>query len=256
MHSLLPTALDVVQRLRCLHTVIYLGTQLPPRDLLFTVMTDLSETEQQAMRAQLAAGPAALRGQLETAGIWPAMTPPERALVTTSPLDLDPQVIADAAWSLEAAVTLLWAFGIPEVLPRFDARSDPSALEVILEPSFYTRVKLRPSAEIDRARQTAELWHWRSRTRQLDELGTPLPPGLGFASLDEIVRTTAAAAAADGVLPAPIHGDFPARGVAYRSLSPEDWGEVASIARERHHGLNWLCGRAPDHRWELTPTGT
>ena len=45
-----------------------------------------------------------------------------------------------------------------------------------------------------------------------------------------------------GVLPAPMRGDFRAYGKVYRHLSPEQHAEAHSIAVERHHALNWLAG--------------
>ena len=47
-----------------------------------------------------------------------------------------------------------------------------------------------------------------------------------------------------------MRGDFRAYGKVYRHLTPEQHAEAHSIAGERHHALNWLCGR----RHELGPT--
>ena len=46
-----------------------------------------------------------------------------------------------------------------------------------------------------------------------------------------------------GLLPTPMRGDFRAYGKVYRHLAPEQHAEAHSIAAERHHALNWLCGR-------------
>ncbi len=48
----------------------------------------------------------------------------------------------------------------------------------------------------------------------------------------------------------------PAFGKPYREITDQEWGQVRSISLERHRGLNWLCGYAPENRWEKTPTGT
>jgi len=45
-------------------------------------------------------------------------------------------------------------------------------------------------------------------------------------------------------------------GKAYRDLSAHEWHEVGSIAVQRHFTLNWLCGYAPENRWDETPTDT
>ena len=78
----------------------------------------------------------------------------------------------------------------------------------------------------------------------------------GFHSFDDIVRLTARKSSENGRLPACIEEDFPAKGLAYRKLSPQDWSEVRSITIERHFALNWLCGYARANEWDETPTST
>ena len=75
----------------------------------------------------------------------------------------------------------------------------------------------------------------------------------GF-DLDGIACQTAAMAHAKGFIPAPIEGDFPALGKAYRVLDGDEYAHVASIASERHHALCWLCRYSDD--WDATPTAT
>ena len=72
--------------------------------------------------------------------------------------------------------------------------------------------------------------------------------------LDSATRLAAARAYDEGSIPAPIDGDFPAFGKAYRALDAEHAGELGSAAVERHHALNWLCGRGAD--WDKVPTDT
>ena len=57
-----------------------------------------------------------------------------------------------------------------------------------------------------------------------------------------------------GLLPAPMRGDFRAFGKVYRHLTPEQHSEAMSIALERHHALNWLCGVG--ETWEEVTTDT
>jgi hypothetical protein len=114
--------------------------------------------------------------------------------------------------------------------------------------ALVAKARLRPRREIERARELAELWHWRSRTRQLGE-------SKGVESADGIVRLAATAARKRGDF-RPIRDDFPAFGKAYRELTAEQWAEVGSITRERHFALNWLCGYASRNRWDATPTDT
>jgi hypothetical protein len=58
----------------------------------------------------------------------------------------------------------------------------------------------------------------------------------------------------EGVLPAPTRGDFGAFGRVYRQLTPEQYAEARSIAVERHHALNWLCGEG--RGWDDVPLDT
>jgi hypothetical protein len=114
---------------------------------------------------------------------------------------------------------------------------------------------------LDHARDTAELWHWRSRTRELIERGDAFPADQrmktrGFHSYDDIVRFTARRAADDGTIPPCIGEDFPAIGKAYREMTGQEWAEVRSVTVERHFSLNWLCGYASDNKWDQTPTDT
>lgn len=58
-------------------------------------------------------------------------------------------------------------------------------------------------------------------------------------------------------MPAPVvDRDFAAQGKAYRDLTDDEWSEVQSISIERHLALNWVCGYAPNNRWEETRTDT
>jgi hypothetical protein len=57
-----------------------------------------------------------------------------------------------------------------------------------------------------------------------------------------------------GVLPSPLRGDFRAYGKVYRHLAPEQHAEALSIALERHHALNWLCGEGTS--WDDVPLDT
>jgi len=51
-----------------------------------------------------------------------------------------------------------------------------------------------------------------------------------------------------------MRGDFRAYGKVYRHLSPEQHAEAHSIAVERHHALNWLCGAG--ETWDDVPLDT
>ena len=62
--------------------------------------------------------------------------------------------------------------------------------------------------------------------------------------------------ASDGAFEAPIENDFPAFGMPFRAVDQAQLFSLISIARERHKAFNWLCGYAPENRWDETPTDT
>ena len=63
-----------------------------------------------------------------------------------------------------------------------------------------------------------------------------------YATYDQLIAATAMRGYEQGVLPSPLRGDFRAYGKVYRHLTQEQHAEALSIAIERHHALNWLCG--------------
>jgi hypothetical protein len=159
----------------------------------------------------------------------------------------DPDVV-DAVWGAEALGTLLWALRLAPMRAYDDTFDPASLLEVQLDEAH-----LRGAGEIDRAREEARLWHWRARTALVqDDPAVELPaPWTSFA---ELVAATATQGHARGLLPAPLRGDFPAFGTAYRQLASELQAEALSIALERHHALNWLSGLGDS--WDDVPVDT
>jgi hypothetical protein len=163
----------------------------------------------------------------------------------------DDAAVVDAVWQGEALGTLLWALQLAE-LPAYDTAFDPD--EVASLP--LDDGSLRDEEEIDLERESARLWHWRARTTQLqdsgDTDGLELPER--YASIEQLIAATAMRGFEQGILPAPARGDFGAYGKVYRHLSPEQHAEASSIAAERHHALNWLCGLGRD--WDDVPLDT
>lgn len=198
-----------------------------------------------------------VRKWLKREGLWKELTKREMPYYKTPLRDLGYQYIIDASWRGEALFTLLWCLGWTDQILPYDVQARPRDIpEIIPRPGFSTKhfienAKLRPRKEIEKARDLAELWHWRSRTTQLIKDGLYDDPE----ELDEIVRMTAKAAKENGDIPTPIDGDFPAQGKAYRDLSAEEYNLVTSIAMERHFSLNWVCGYS-EGGWDKTPTDT
>jgi hypothetical protein len=202
--------------------------------------------------------------KLREENLWDDVSPKEKELLELHVKDITQQQLVNALWRLEDIQMLMWALGLIPSLPLYDVQADGELLKQIpsvTAAEFITSAKLREEKEIDRAREVAEMWHWRSRTRQCQEEGRPCPVTdwmrtAGLSSYEEIIRKTAVWAAKDGKLPKCIDEDFPVNGKAYRDLTLDEWSMVRSITMERHFALNWLCGYAPDNQWDNTPTET
>jgi hypothetical protein len=159
----------------------------------------------------------------------------------------DPAVV-DAVWRGEALGTLLWALQLAE-LPAYDTPFD--AYELV--DAELEEAKVREAEEIELEQESARLWHWRARTTLLQAAGEVELPER-YASFDQLIAATAMRGFEQGVLPAPMRGDFRAYGKVYRHLSPEQQAEAHSIAVERHHALNWLTGLGAS--WDDVPLDT
>jgi hypothetical protein len=169
-----------------------------------------------------------------------------RAALDRLPSD-DPTVV-DAVWRGEALGTLLWALQLEE-LPSYDQAFDPDDVAA----TSLEEARLREPGEIALEQESARLWHWRARTTELQASGAVELPER-FATFDQLIAATAMRGYEQGVLPAPIRGDFRAYDRVYRHLSAEQHAEAHSIAVERHHALNWLCGLGES--WDDVPLDT
>jgi hypothetical protein len=199
----------------------------------------------------------ALKNWLRTEGVQQHLSDAERGLLAQPLGGWDEQAVIDASWRKESLGVLLWALSVLDAMPAYDTEFPEKVhMEGVgwLRPAseFLSEVKVRSPEEIGRARDIAELWHWRARTRQLQEQGYKAPDEFG--SLDEIVKMAARLARENGDIPPPIDDDFPAFGKAYRDLTEGEYSRATSIAMERHYALNWLCGYAED--WDEVPTDT
>jgi hypothetical protein len=259
-----PSPGDAARRVVVLKYVVAYGLSAPPRDKYRMLLEKCSADD----RRKFTADAEALRDEfwqpLRQAGLWDYISDSERELAGTTIVTTSPQQLFNATWRLEAAQVLMWALGLIPHLPLYDAHADRDLLKEIPTgdiPRFVSSAHLRKESEIDRARDDAEVWHWRSRTRQLVEEGREFPADeqsrtTGFRSYDDIVRFIARKLTQEARMPACIEDDFPAKGKAYRKLSAEEWSVVRSVTFERHFALNWLCGYSPENEWDETPTDT
>jgi Domain of unknown function (DUF4272) len=187
-----------------------------------------------------------LRSQGEVVERSRALGDELRAALAQLPSD-DPAVV-DAVWRGEALGTLLWALQLLE-LPAYDQPFDAEQVAA----SGLEDADLRDGEEIELERDSARLWHWRARTTSLQAAGALELPER-YATFDQLIAATAMRGYEQGVLPAPMRGDFRAYGKVYRHLSAEQHAEAHSIAVERHHALNWLCGAG--ETWDDVPLDT
>lgn len=178
-----------------------------------------------------------------------AFSPRERELVARPAGQWDAQDAVDATWRGEALGTLAWALGAVAELPPYDRPFDHVGLARELD---LADARLREPEELERARSTARLWHWRARTALLQEQGTLELPER-WRSYDQLVAAAAMRGYEEGLLPAPLRGDFPALGKIYRHLDEEQRALLHSIAAERHYALEWLLGGAD---WDAVVTNT
>ena len=189
-----------------------------------------------------------LRSRREVVGRCTALTALVREALAQLPGGEDDAAVVDAVWQAEGLGTLLWALGRIG-LPPYDLPFDHDRLLAVT----LDGAALRPAEEVELARRTARLWHWRARTRELQARADVEPPPR-YASFDQLVAATAMRGYEQGLLPPPMRGDFRAYGKVYRHLSPEQQAEAHSIALERHHALNWLVGEGSS--WDDVPLDT
>jgi len=179
----------------------------------------------------------------------------EAASLAKSPGSWTQQDVIDAGWRLEALGVLLWSLSTASSIPPYDTQfdGDETMAHVLGKPAkfFLQEVRLREYEQVAKARDTAEHWHWRSRTTTIQKQGVQPPYGLTF---PQIIKISADDGFKDGLNPAPIKDDFPAFGKSYAELTDEEYSIVTSIASERHFALNWLCKESRD--WDKTSTDT
>ena len=249
-----PDRVAVFQRSKILAAYIVHAMAWPPPDLTPTILDGWSDDDRDGFIQKFDQVSHSIRDSLESSGLWADTTPQERAFFKTRLLDRTMQQFLSAAWSMESLACCLWALGLLPGIPPYDAQS--SVLDRVPKGDVSELGESRSAAEIVRARSVAELWHWRSRTRQLQDQGHTMPPLPGGHTLDDIVLLAAEKATDAGDIAASCGGDLPAFGKPYRELSPEEVCLVASIAGERRKALNWLSGLALNNQWDQTPTDT
>ncbi|MGJ3241125.1 MAG: DUF4272 domain-containing protein [Anaerolineae bacterium] len=146
-------------------------------------------------------------------------------------------------WRTEALGMMLWALNRLDDIPAYDTPFDLDTMLVVLDiyhPTidFIWLATLRPDFELARRRDQAEVWHWRSRARELKQMGVRPPEGVSF---DEIIQLTAEQAYRNGHIERPINGDFPAMNTAYADLDTDEYAILSALTYERNSAISWIC---------------
>ena len=251
-----PDALQVARRLLVIRFEAVLALTAPANAVMQGLARSWNEGQRGEFDEEWKRNTATMVETFDGTGWKGEMTDDEWAFIQSTPLQWEPQRVIDASWRVESAAALLWALElIPELTP-FDAAAGQAILKHVptQDPSgFVMNAKLMAPERIDRKREEADLWHWRSRTRQLAELGVrPQVPNME--TFEDVIAFVTKDLKEKGILKETIDDDFPTRGQSYANLPAAEWAEVRSITTERLRGLNWLCGYAPENRWDETPT--
>jgi hypothetical protein len=252
-----PTAKEVAGRLLVLrHLVVY--AQAAPYGKTLHAHPDLSAEAKDDLHAIMGG---MFSDTLRKEGLWDYVTAKEKVFFETRVQDLAQKDLFNAFWRKEAVHALMWSLNLKPTLGPCDVEASPNGALKTSTTQLLEEARLRDEREIEKAREVAELWHWRSRTRELHERNQPFQPNdalkkAGIHTYADVIRMTAGAAAKDGDIPAPINDDFPAFSKAYRDLNPEEWSRIRSVTSERHYTLNWVCGYALGNDWDRTPTHT
>lgn len=193
---------------------------------------------------------------LERTGLREDQSPDERAMFAEPLGSWQAEEVIDASWRAESLGVIQWALRYVDALPPWDEPFDHQEvllpLDLLGDPSAYeSRALLRPSPEIEGAREVAELWHWRANASEAEVQAAAPPEGWTF---EEMIATTAQEAFEDGQIPETIEDDFPVFGKPYFDLDEDEFTFVSKIAAERHLALNWLCGYSDN--WDETPIET
>jgi hypothetical protein len=106
------------------------------------------------------------------------LSPSELVFSRTTQDTMTEMQLINASWRVESLTSLLWALNVVGEIPPYDTQTSPDLLEPFRTMDadvFIKNAALRSMEDINNARDIAESWHWRSRTRQLIEDGTPFP---------------------------------------------------------------------------------
>jgi hypothetical protein len=220
-----PDAKAVTKRTFILRELLLKGMLTPPPEFLEQWMAKWEEHERDKFIAEMKAKYAKRIQMLRDGRLWDEMEARERDFMDAGPSEITTQQHLDANWLSESLVCLLWALGYISEIPPYDHEVSTEIMHLFPKRPAQPPT-LRPAGVIERQRDIAETWHWRARTRQLQESGRmPAVLSAGL-TVEQMLRMTSEMAAKAGDFPAPIDGDFPAYGKPYRELLSEEFSKA------------------------------
>jgi hypothetical protein len=172
------------------------------------------------------------------------LSPSEHSLLATiESKAVDEETVLGILWQVEALAALGWAaIYLPELSDPWQ-QADVAKLMASVPPPweeldcFFTSVRSRPEDEIAAARETAELWGWRTSLESEIELAD----GRDRAELIAILREATTEAAHAGLIRSSA-SDFNVRGRPFSQSDSETQITIAEVSTQRLRALNWLCG--------------
>ncbi len=181
------------------------------------------------------------------------LTSAERNLLEKPLGSWSARALTMTSWRAETLGMLMWALRLVETIPTYDTPFESDELLAPLDIFGQTidllwMAQLRPTDQLYRMRDTAEMWAWRARAAELQLMGIRPTEGVDFR---DVIRTTAEQAYADGTLPAPIDGDFPVFGKSFATVSNDEFELVRGIASERYQIMAWLTEQTVE--WDSLP---
>ncbi|HTP42401.1 MAG TPA: hypothetical protein VML36_08240 [Nitrospiria bacterium] len=180
---------------------------------------------------------------LETEGLLASLSEHERGIMTIPLGRWRHDLIEAVNWLSETVGVFAWAVSLLKSLPPYDSRFSHEELMVRLRIGKPLKIpetlRLRPTEELQAARQTALQWEHRSQAARHHRDAAPNDPAGGQSA----VAQQAANVRKNGRLPEPIDLDFSAFGRPCASLSREQIDQLIAISEKRAAALSWLCGR-------------
>lgn len=154
-----PTATDAARRLVILKYTVASALIAPPRDILKGWFKQWSSDARDEFTQYAEERNRAFWQEFHDAGFLKYFSPWEQYYASRTIVTMTHEEQIEAQWRFEAVQVLMWALGLLPELPPYDEMADHDLLKSIPQEDllgFIASAKLRPQAEIDRARDTAE----------------------------------------------------------------------------------------------------